>query len=629
MEEKQWRMMENELKLMINDNIYEHDRGKLDIKKIDEKKSWLVFPITFNKYVPHIPNNILHISFGKGFSQPLGSLPNNLITLIFGENFNENINKLPESLVYLIFGDNYNRPLKFLHTMINLEELKFGYSFNCPIDKLDTLIKLRKLTFGDKFNCPIINLPLNLKTLIFGESFNQYIDNVLPASIEYLKFGTNFTNGIISTQTLISMNYFIDKDILDKLKNLKKLHTKVNVINNIEIKSDSITKLELTFNYNSRSLNLITKNLRDVKIYGYIAKNYSTSILGNLPNGIKKLTIDCKYELHLENLPNSLESLTLGRNLINESLDNLPENLLELIIEGKSIQSLNNLPKSINRIIFPFNSPTKNKIKLYCTNEKMFRSCINKIKNPNDITINLNKMDSYLIKKINQQQNPFIFTTEDKFWLLNKLNDNKIKQKDEVLTKFKEKVIPSGYYEQILGEKLPELKLLVLSNIDFNCPIDNLPKKLKLLILSNCFNQPVDNLPDKLKYLEFGKKFNKSVEKLPESLKYLIFGEFFNQSIDNLPKNLEYLKFNLSYSFNKSVDKLPISLTHLYFPSGGFFNQSLDNLPISLEEISINRLYNRKITNIGINIKYLILHGSNPNIIVGKMPWGGKILTIS
>jgi len=140
-----------------------------------------------------------------------------LKTLVFGPCFNQFIVELPPNLEELYFGG-FNHPIRPGYLPRSLRVLVFGDSFNQKIDNVDmnpgSLMDtdrmennekvlpphLEILEFGMMFNQPIGPgvLPPSLNALKFGHRFNQHVSHpdVFPNSLKTLEFGVMFNKPI-------------------------------------------------------------------------------------------------------------------------------------------------------------------------------------------------------------------------------------------------------------------------------------------------------------------------------------------------------------------------------------------------------------------------------------------------
>ena len=191
-------------------------------------------------------------------------LPRSLVSLTFtGQSLNWGITlpaslTLPNSLKSLTFGDNFNQSLDGMTLPNSLQNLTF--------DGTTLPNSLQNLIFGHAFNLSLdgVTLPKSLQNLTFGRNFNQSLDGVtLPNSLQNLTFGFNF-------------NQSLDGVTLP----------------------NSLQSLTFGFNFN-QSLDGVT-----------------------LPNSLQNLTFGCNFNqsLHGVTLPDGLQNLTFGRNF-NQSLD--------------------------------------------------------------------------------------------------------------------------------------------------------------------------------------------------------------------------------------------------------------------------------------------------------------------
>jgi hypothetical protein len=151
-----------------------------------------------------------------------------------------------------------------------------------PVDTEIIIFKNELEKFRSRFNQPICkkDLPLNIKRIDFGFSFNQLVDS-LPESITHLSFGYNFNKSVDSLPpniTHLSFGFYFNKPV-DSLPN-------------------SITHL----------------------IFGY----YFDQPVDSLPNSITHLFFDCEFNKSVDNLPKSLISLSFNSLNYNHSIDMIP-----------------------------------------------------------------------------------------------------------------------------------------------------------------------------------------------------------------------------------------------------------------------------------------------------------------
>ncbi len=221
------------------------------------------FGISFNQPIYQVqwPNRLQSLEFGRYFNQTLedARFPVSLKQLCIGDHFQQSLHHIPFTLLVLEVKSHYSQhtihdvtwPIE-LHTLVitgimadRVSETSFPDSlrrltlrFN-SVQKLDTLRlpqqleylelgglfdnqlplfpnslqhmrlnststyyrfthfpdSLRTLEFGDSFNQDLsdVQLPSALRVLIFGREFNQPVDEIkLPPHLEILKFGADF-----------------------------------------------------------------------------------------------------------------------------------------------------------------------------------------------------------------------------------------------------------------------------------------------------------------------------------------------------------------------------------------------------------------------------------------------------
>jgi len=94
-------------------------------------------------------------------------------TLTIPWGFNDELIDLPKDVKTIVFKENFKKPSRFNKPVNNLPE------------------SLTHLTFGWEFNQPVNNLPKGITHLTFGWIFNQPVDN-LPENLTHLTFGCDF-----------------------------------------------------------------------------------------------------------------------------------------------------------------------------------------------------------------------------------------------------------------------------------------------------------------------------------------------------------------------------------------------------------------------------------------------------
>ena len=239
----------------------------------------------------------------------------------------------------LTFGEKYNLPLdNSLFELTNLQKLTFGKDFNYPLgDSLSKLHNLRELTFGYWFNHSLgdsLSKLVNLRELIFGDYFNLPLGNSLSNlhNLGELTFGIDFNlhlgDSLLGLDNLTELTFggYFNQPLGDSLLDLIKLQ-------------------KLTFGYKfNQPLNDSLMNLHNL---GELTLGCHFNQPFVIPDGIKKLTINCNSQHIVDYLPFSVEELIFG-SCFDLELNDLPNSIKKItILNHKYDKKLNNLPSGI------------------------------------------------------------------------------------------------------------------------------------------------------------------------------------------------------------------------------------------------------------------------------------------
>jgi hypothetical protein len=237
-----------------------------------------------------LPDSLKVIKFGRLYNHGIDHLPDNIETIILSEGFKKEINKLPKSLKYIHFGNAILGNKLVLPE--NLEVIKGGSSFVSTIEIILPKIKYVKgIAFRDNFNeifpnlkyatvyvysRKIINLPETLEYLkiVHGGVIDMNLSE-FPENLKYLDIGKYNYDKIkkipLNVKTLKigeSYNYPIDFECnLDKLVIRKMSEELVDSLPN-GIRELKIGELKINLDNLPSSLELLTceKILKGVKI---------------------------------------------------------------------------------------------------------------------------------------------------------------------------------------------------------------------------------------------------------------------------------------------------------------------------------------------------------------------------
>ncbi len=252
----------------------------------------------------------------------------------------------------------------------NIEEIKIDSNYNLEFPKLPPCIQI--INFSrvyelknkdldvisyendtSKFNKKLSNLPENLITLFFPlkSDFSQPVDN-LPSSLLYLRLGKNFSQPVDNLPpNLLSLelnckNFSHPIDNLPKNLNLLYLIFDNDFSHTLNNLPTNITKLKI-YTPNALDYNYLPSNVKKLDISIQTDKNYDKNLIDNLPNSIEELSIDGNFSL--DNLPNSIKSLSLSSKY-KQHFNFLPNSIEVLYLGYLCDFNLENLPISIKKI---------------------------------------------------------------------------------------------------------------------------------------------------------------------------------------------------------------------------------------------------------------------------------------
>jgi hypothetical protein len=144
----------------------------------------------FNPEHFSIPTSVTHLTFGRGFNQPLveDSIPESVTHLTFGHRFDQPFVKgsIPESVTHLTFGYCFDQPLVKGSIPESVTQLTFRGDFNQTLVKGSIPESVTHLTFRGCFNQPLVKgfIPESVTHLTFGEFwFDQNVGQMFDSGI--------------------------------------------------------------------------------------------------------------------------------------------------------------------------------------------------------------------------------------------------------------------------------------------------------------------------------------------------------------------------------------------------------------------------------------------------------------
>lgn len=168
----------------------ESDQCPLDT--LPDSLTSLIIDSNYNFPILHFPNNITHLKLGSGYNHPILSLPPFITTLIFSQNFDCALPPLPSSIEVLSLFNSFNDSLPLLP---KIKILIFGDKFNQIIDESKPLPpSLDTVIFGSHFDHPLHCFPPSLHHLDVGPLFNHPL--ILPLTLRTLTLGKSFSHSL-------------------------------------------------------------------------------------------------------------------------------------------------------------------------------------------------------------------------------------------------------------------------------------------------------------------------------------------------------------------------------------------------------------------------------------------------
>jgi len=402
---------------------------------------YLKMGFNFNKKIT-LNENLLYLEMGYRFKNGIGfnslALGNKLHTLKMGKDFNQDIIKLPESLHIFEMGWDFDKPI---YLPSNLKELRMGFSFNQDLDDIPSSLNvlemgenfnqkislkegLKKLIMNHNFNEQIDYIPYSLEVLVLGNSYNYEI-KYFPDNLRHLKIGSHYKHPIRSLpKSLIRLDVFGDVDELELTNDLKILtlsgsfnrpiklpETLQKFITTGKFNQDIVLpkflsylyigpyyEKEVKFNENLNTLIFVSVH-KNTTIYKFpdSLKSLDLPYFNNefiMPKNLIELKLGHNYPYKISNFPDSLTSLTINSDNVNNSI--WPKNLVELKLIGTPKEKIMNLPKSLLNITIDSGVKTPIEISNFI---KIF-----KIDNSQDklsLVVNTENKIEFLISKFN------------------------------------------------------------------------------------------------------------------------------------------------------------------------------------------------------------------------------------
>lgn len=505
------------------------------------KKKTIIFDQKFNELLSNeiieVMKNMKKIKFGYSFNKPIDlSLFEKTTSIYFGQLFNQrichnNTSLLPKNCKKLILGFYFNQPIYVYPDRLQI--IHYGVFFNQPFG------------FVDNNKC-ISYLPKTLKKIVFKNHmdsdnfywlslFNQDINHYLPDGLEYLELSGRF-NLVVNYFPRNLKTLIFGNDFNQPLNNLPKEGEYYDEILEKKVYTLGLEVLCFGSNFN-QELSCDHDN------------NCGSSVI--LPNKLKKLVLGGDFDKKIGVLPNSLEFFSLGNKCFdiwriskfNKEINILPNNLKILILSDNFSFKLKNLRldkiKNVNDCslvedcdmrVLEFGNKFNSNVKRFPENVKKIKFGFNFNQSLN------NSLWGNNIKEIKFGYN------------FNKKVNNLPKSLEKITFGFK--------FNKLIDNLPINMKEIILG-VEFDQYVNNLPSGLEKIFFGNYFDKPINNLPLSIKEIHLGYLFNNSIDMLPDSVEVISIGYSFDRGnlyrcskvnfrrkINRLPKNCKFLVLN-------------------------------------------------------------------------------------
>ncbi len=421
------------------------------------------------------------------------------------------------------------------------------YYHNTPIKKDLICDSVSYLYLWDDFNSPLENLPEGIKSINFGDSFNQVVnESNIPKSVRELTFNGEYNKYNVLPFNVKTLYFYDDFDynIPEHVENLYLYGDKYN--QDIKLPSN-LNHLTIKSGQNIKN-DYIPRNVKSLELLGYnkpltksLIPNSITKLKfmffnqklkkGDIPNTVEKLDFGLRFnqELELNDIPDSVIELRLSINYnIRLLTGSLPNKLKKLYFGEYFNQELfiDNIPETVTHLYFGnrFNKVINIGVLPQGLTHLEFGKRFNNILSIENLPYGLKHL------KLGEEYNKLIESIPDTIEYL-------------FLGGYKKsiKFIPFG------------VKELVFDKYNMELCVGDIPCSVTHLTFGADYNHPIykDVLPNSIIYLKFGDGFDRLLfnGSIPNSVKKLVFGRKYNQPIKKniIPNSVIQLKLGENY----------------------------------------------------------------------------------
>ena len=314
-----------------------HGMIPVDVKEVQE----------FDLAVLQRTSGIRYLETASYFNRPIANiLPEGVTNLILGNDFNSELFPLPMTVKVLDMGEEFDIEIKAGDLHEGLNELIVSYNYPYKLPPLPSTLKKLRIKGDYNYELEMDTLPKGLEDLSFEYGSNQSIRlGVLPSSLRNLTFGSTYNKESIQgaipegVETVVYGEMFNRNMVRGSLPcTVKKVVFGGHFNKSLPPGSlpEGLTSLELGEYFNvSLTKCRFPKSLIVVR---FGARFNKPIFIRSLPDTLEDLSVPGLYNhlLSRKIIPRCLKRLTISRGFT-KSLNELPDSLEELTIVGRAV----------------------------------------------------------------------------------------------------------------------------------------------------------------------------------------------------------------------------------------------------------------------------------------------------
>ena len=198
-----------------SNKYYVYSSGKpLRKKMIPDETRYLIFE-NYNHPIDNcIPKNVILISFGNYFNQPINknSIPDGVLYLYFGKSFNQSIENIPSSVIHLSLDWNYGLETETYNYVMQNDY----YYKKIPFNLFCTFRPIQQDLERDKIIMNMINDLADVNFIQIDDEnigINEYLH--ITDIDEIVK--NNLNDNVLTTEKFRNSSYWLSRYIIHKI----------------------------------------------------------------------------------------------------------------------------------------------------------------------------------------------------------------------------------------------------------------------------------------------------------------------------------------------------------------------------------------------------------------------------